>query len=166
MKRLAFAAVFIIGGFAVVIAALASGIAVPSVNAAVLSTGKAGNPANGLFGGDVCADVAGGRIVPGTPITAFFCTAAPNQQFEFNGSTIFAVGGQGCVDVSGGRTAAGTPVQFWTCNGTGAQQWSYMNGAIINNQSNRCLDATGMENGRQLVINDCNGNISQNWQIK
>jgi hypothetical protein len=29
-----------------------------------------------------------------------------------------------------------------------------------------CLDAGGMANGTQLVIEPCNGSISQAWQIK
>lgn len=154
---------------AVRFAALASGticlLATP-VAAAVLTTGQAGHPANAPYGGFVCAEVSGGRLSPGTPIQAWSCHAGPNQQFEFNSLTIYALGGQGCVDISGGRTAAGTPVQFWPCNGTGAQQWYYQNGEIYNPQSNKCLDALDLANGRQLVINDCDGAISENWQIK
>lgn len=137
-----------------------------STNAALLTTGQAGHPANPPYGGFLCADVSAGSTRSGTPIQVFDCTGAPNQQFEFNSLTIYPLGGQGCMDVSGGRTTDGTPVQFWTCNGTGAQQWTYDNGSIVNLNSNKCLDATNLNNGRQLVINTCNGSVSQNWQIK
>ena len=153
---------------AVVFAALASStisLLAPPVQAAVLTTGQAGHPANPPYGGFICADVSRASTVPGTPITAYDCTAGPNEQFEFNGATIYALGGQGCVDIRGGSTAAGTPVQFWPCNGTAAQQWYYENGEIYNPQSNKCLDATTLNNGQQLVINSCDGNsISQNWR--
>lgn len=153
----------------VVITALASGTIsffAPPVQAAVLTIGQAGHQAKGPYGRFVCAEVSAGSLPPGTPIQAWSCHGGPNQQFEFNSLAIYALGGQGCVDVSGGRTTAGTPVQFWPCNGTGAQQWYYRKGKIYNPQSNKCLDALDMANGRQLVINYCDGAISENWQIK
>jgi Ricin-type beta-trefoil lectin domain len=140
-----------------------------SAHAAMLTTGQGGNPANGSFGGSVCADVSNARASQGTPIQAFFCTGAQNQQFVWNGSFIYALGAQGCMDVSGGRTTDRTPVQFWTCNFTPAQQWVYDHGNIINLNSTKCLDATDLANGRQLIINTCDTNFrtpSQLWQIK
>jgi hypothetical protein len=134
----------------------------PSAHAAVLSVG----PSNSTFGGYQCADVRGGSITSGAPIQAWDCHAGPDQQYEFNNFTIYAVGGQRCVDVQGAGTAAGTPVQSFACNGTVAQLWYYYNGEIFNPNSGKCLDATNMANGTQLIINDCNGAPSQNWQIK
>ena len=64
--------------------------------AAVLSFG---NFPGGVFGGENCADVQGGSLANGTPVNAYNCTAAPNQQFEFSGNTIYALGGQRCLDV-------------------------------------------------------------------
>lgn len=134
--------------------------------AAMLTTGAAGHPANGPFGGYVCADVRGGSLAAHTPIQAYDCHGGPDQQFMFNSYTIYALGGQACVDVSGAGTAAGTPVQLYPCNGTVAQQWYYWNGEIYNPHSGKCLDALDMVNTRQLVINVCDGAISENWQIK
>ena len=155
---------------AAVFAALAGGaislLGAPSAQAAVLTTGAAGHPANAPYGGYVCADVRGGSLAAHTPIQAYDCHAGPNQQFEFNSLTIYALGAQACVDVSGAGTAAGTLVQLYPCNGTVAQQWYYYNGEIYNPHSGKCLDALDMVNTRQLVINVCDGATSENWQIK
>jgi hypothetical protein len=113
-------------------------------------------------GGYVCADVRSGDLAPLTPIEAYDCNAAPNQQFEFNDFTIYALGGQRCVDVMPADTAAGTPVDFYNCNGTVAQQWYYYNGEIHNPYSGMCLDAGDVNNLTQLVIYLCNGTLTQN----
>jgi len=134
----------------------------PPAHAAVLSVG----PSNGPFGSYQCADVRGGNITAGTPIQSWDCHAGPNQQYEFNGLTIYALGAQRCVDVQGAGTAAGTPVWSYPCNGTVAQDWYYFRGEIYNPNSGKCLDATSAVNGTQLIINYCNGGASQNWQIK
>jgi Ricin-type beta-trefoil lectin domain len=151
---------------AVVFTALASGtislVGTPPAHAAVLSVGSS----NGTFGGYVCADVRDGNLANLTPIDAFDCNAAPNQQFEFNGFTIYALGGQRCIDVAGAGRAAGTPVDSYPCNGTVAQVWYYYNGEIYNPNSGMCLDAGNMSNQTQLYIYPCNRSISQNWQIK
>ena len=74
-----------------------------SAEAAVLSAGVTANSTTGAvnppFGGNMCADVAGGNPAAGTKVQVFGCHAAPNQQFELNGRTIFAMGGQRCLDV-------------------------------------------------------------------
>jgi hypothetical protein len=36
------------------------------------------------------------------PVVAWRCNAAPNQQFELSGQTIFALGGLKCLDVANG----------------------------------------------------------------
>ena len=63
-------------------------------------------------------------------------------------------------------TANGTPVQLYDCNETNAQQFAYFDGQIVYLLANKCIDAQDMANGRQLIINDCDGPESQNWQIK
>jgi hypothetical protein len=137
------------------------------VHAAVLSVGPASGTEAPPFGGTICADVNGGSITSGTKVQAWECSAAPNQQYEFNGVTIYALGAQRCLDVYGAGTAAGTKVDSATCNGTAAQKWYYYDGEIINlNGDEYCLDATTGANGTQLVINPCSGAGSQNWQIK
>jgi non-reducing end alpha-L-arabinofuranosidase len=132
--------------------------------AAVLSVGNPGAP----FGGFVCADVRGGDIAPDTPIQAYDCQANPDQQYAWYGptGTIRALGGQRCVDVFGAGTTPGTPVDSAICNGTVAQNWYYLNGHIINPHSGLCLDAGNMENMTQLIVNTCNDEPNQQWQIK
>ena len=131
-------------------------------NSAVLTVGDP----SFFFGGTVCADVRANALDPFTPVQAWACHAAPNQQFEFEDFTIYTVGAQRCLDdLNAGRTA-GTPVESYFCNGTVAQQWYYYGGLFINPNSGMCLDAGDMANGTQLVIEPCNGSISQAWQIK
>lgn len=131
-------------------------------NSAVLSVGDASYS----FGGTVCADVQAGALDPFTPVQAWACNAAPNQQFEFENFTIYTVGAQRCLDVFLAGRSAGTPVESYPCNGSVAQQWYYYDGEIYNPNSGMCLDAGNMANGTQLVIWPCNSSISQTWQIK
>ena len=131
-------------------------------NSAVLSVGDP----SFFYGGTVCADVQANSLDPFTPVQAYACHAAPNQQFEFEDFTIYTVGAQRCLDVLGAGQTAGTPVESYFCNGTVAQQWYYYDGEIYNPHSGMCLDAGNMANGTQLVIWPCNGSISQTWQIK
>jgi len=150
---------------AAMFAAVAGGLIAlsPPAHAAVLSVGSP----NSSFGGTVCADVESGSLTPFTKIQAWDCNAAPNQQYEFNGFTIYAVGAQRCVDVYYAGTAAGTKVESYPCNGSVAQQWYYYDGELYNPHSGKCLDATTGVNGVQLVINPCVlGTPSQTWQIK
>jgi hypothetical protein len=151
---------------AILLATLTSGVvsllgSLPA-NAAVLSVG----PANGIAGGFVCADVFEGKIAIGTRVDAFDCHAGPNQQFEFNGYTIYTLGGQRCLDIFGGGTVPGTPVDSYKCTGEPNQAWEYIGGAIYNPASGLCLDATTMANSTQLIINTCADEPSQTWQIK
>ena len=135
--------------------------AVPA-RAAVLSVGSTTGP----IGGYVCADVAGGNLAAGTPVNAFDCNAEGNQQFELNGTTIYAMGGQTCLDVPGFATGS-TAVVSNPCNFSVSQVWFVYKGRIINATGfGTCLDATNMANGTQLVVNPCSNATSQQWQIK
>jgi hypothetical protein len=145
--------------------AVACGFAVltaPGAHAAMLTFGPPSQP----FGGFGCADVAGGVIASGTPIVAYDCHGAPNQQFEFNHYTIYALGAQRCLDALGNGQLPGTKVVSAICNHTTGQAWTYIGGEIINIGKNLCLDAGNGANGTQLVINTCNLWHSQEWQIK
>jgi hypothetical protein len=155
---------------AALLTALASGLmpllgALPA-RAAVLSFG---NFPGGVFGGEGCADVQGGSLANSTPVNAYNCTAAPNQQFEFSGFTIYALGGQRCLDVESpdSNPVAGTPVDSYPCNGGRNQQWYYFQSHIFLFDTDLCLDATTEANGTQLVVNPCGSTApSQQWQIK
>jgi hypothetical protein len=138
----------------------------PAARAAVLTVSGGPGSEGRTFGGTVCADVDGGSLNSPTKVQAWNCNAAPNQQFEFYNFTIYTVGAQRCLDVLDDNTSPGTTVDSGFCNGTGAQVWYYFNGQIVNDHSGLCLDATTEETGTQLVMNDCNGESSQQWQIK
>ena len=136
----------------------------------VLSVG----PTNGIFGGYVCADVTGGSLTPGTPVQAYDCNGAPNQQFEFSGFgfTIYAMGGQRCLEPlvpNGGAVPGGGPfpVVSDVCNGSANQTW-YFDESVCWNSTSFCLDATNMANGTQLVISYSPLPVSpsQEWQLK
>jgi len=99
-------------------------------------------------------------------VQAYDCQAAPDEQFEWVDYTIFTLGAQRCLDVFADNTSPGAKVDSAICNGTGAQVWYYDNGQIVNAHSGLCLDATNMANETQLVMNNCNGGTSQNWQLK
>jgi hypothetical protein len=135
--------------------------------AAVLSTGvpmSDGKRAEG--GGTICADVADFKNADNVSVQAWPCNAAPNQQFELSGRTIFALGGQRCLDVSGGSKSPRAPVVSSTCTGHASQQWYYFEGTIVNQNSALCLDAPDLAQGTQLKTNLCVNLRSQQWQIK
>jgi hypothetical protein len=137
-----------------------------SANAAMFTNGAGGLP----YSGYVCMDVAGGSPAP-APVQAWDCHGWSNQQWTMQGFTIYGIGSTGgaqnCLDVVGGGPApAGTPVQLYPCNNTSAQKWYFHNGRLIYLASAKCLDATNRWNGTQLIIKNCNGASSQQWQIK
>jgi hypothetical protein len=137
----------------------------PAAEAALLTNGT-GGPYNGY----VCADVSGGATAPRTKVQAWDCHGWFNQQWSFQGWTIYGIGSTGsaqtCLDVNGAGTAPGTIVQLYPCNGTVAQQWYFYSGRLYNPNSRRCLDAGNRANGTQLVINNCHTGASQQWQFK
>jgi hypothetical protein len=124
----------------------------------------ASSPAN-------CMDVSGGNTFDGTPVLAYTCHNADNQQWTYRlgSNTILASGGANlgaCLDVGGDHVSNGSPVQIWGCNGTGAQVWRIVGQSLYNPQSGRCLDDPSGQI-HQLQIWDCNfgGNANQNWDI-
>jgi hypothetical protein len=134
-----------------------------SARAFVLSVG----PMSGYFGGYVCADVVNGNLAVNELVQAYDCNGAPNQQYEFNGFTIYALGGERCLDVPGFDNGS-LVVRSNVCNGSATQQW-HMDGEIVNSGTAKCLDATKMVNGTPLVVSDCvrpHTPISQQWQMK
>jgi hypothetical protein len=141
---------------AALLSGLVSLLGSPPAHAALLTVGTS----NHEFGGLVCADVKNASSTAGTAVQAYDCFGDLNEQFEFNGFTIYALGGTRCLDVSG------TKVVSNTCTGAATQTWYYYNGEITNANSGLCLDAMSLANGTQLVTNGCSGATSQNWQIK
>jgi Ricin-type beta-trefoil lectin domain len=102
------------------------------------------------------------------------------EQFEFYGTTMYAMGGQGCLDLLDGTDNPGTPVISTTCDSAAwSQAWTGplvgygAQGLIVNDgepgavwSNELCLDATNEESGTQLVVNECSSAASQSWQLK
>jgi hypothetical protein len=129
----------------------------------------------------VCAAVEGGQTANGTPVLAYSCSVAFDQQWNYIAGQFYGLGtasGAGkCLDVEGAATAPGTLVDLWDCNGGQNQQWKVINGADIglpattlirSNQTDLCLDSAGpsVGGGKQLVMNVCTGATSQNWNLR
>ena len=82
-----------------------------------------------------------------------------------------------CLGVLGGNMTNGTPVVQWTCNGHPDQSWFITTSSpsgvpdgqptTIRNSANpsKCLGvfASATNDGANLVIWDCNGNLDQSW---
>lgn len=136
-------------------------------NTRTVAIGSAGPPTGQVTGYQgLCLDDRGASTANFNPIQVYTCNGTNAQQWTVatNGS-LQALGM--CMDVNGGNTANGTVVDLYTCNNTGAQVWAPQpNGELVNPQSGKCLDDNSLGgSGTQLVIFDCNGGPSQNWQL-
>jgi hypothetical protein len=127
----------------------------------------------------LCADVSGGAITDGTPVGAWDCHAAFNQQWEFVNGQFLGIGTTKgvakCLDIRGTPpNPPGAVVQLYTCNGGANQRWEIINGTafgfpntnnlIYNLEDNLCLDGSGGF-GKQLTVQRCNGSAGQNWVV-
>jgi molecular chaperone DnaK len=75
--------------------------------------------------------------------------------------TGFLVGPAGlCLDVRDSQDFDGAPVQLYTCNGTPAQLWRAEKDGSLR-VFDRCLETV---DGR-MMINNCNGQLRQQWQL-
>ncbi len=75
-------------------------------------------------------------------------------------------GNSKCIDVA---TQNNYTVQLWSCNGGSQQKWSegYINPYFnfVNQRTGKCLDVAGSGVGAVAVVNTCNANYSQLWQV-
>jgi hypothetical protein len=122
----------------------------------------------------ICAAVEGGSITNGTPVIAYSCSGAFDQEWNYLEGQLIGGTGDKCLDVAGNGTAPGTLVDYYTCHGSQNQQWRIEAGqnsttAIVGVQSGLCLDSSGGPSeggGTQLIINTCSGATSQNWNVR
>jgi hypothetical protein len=142
--------------------------------AAVVTVGVSNPPEN--LDQSTCMDVQGNNPTPGTVVIAYMCHAGPNQQFQFQGTTIYAMGATRCLEadlISPGPTPLADHIEITSqvCSGAGNQQFSYENGQIQTTVTAPeqgpppfCLSGTlGSQLGAQpCIVNTAN----EQWQIK
>jgi hypothetical protein len=116
----------------------------------------------------LCAAVNAAETANGTPVLAYDCSGAFDDQWNYVPSGEF----QGLGTVKGRSTcltetsaAPGGLVQLWTCTGNPNQLWYIYNGNIISEDTGYCLDST---TGKvPLVVNPCiTGTQSQTWIVR
>jgi hypothetical protein len=128
----------------------------------------------------LCVADEAGRTANGTPVIAYSCSGAFNDEWNFSGGQIQGIGTENgtskCLTGASSYSDAGTLVTLSTCmaKGTASQNWWVVrytdssNGVIVGYPSGLCLDSAGGPNvggGTQLVVNKCNGATSQNWNL-
>jgi len=134
-----------------------------AASAAILTQGTN----NGTAGGGVCLDVAYDSITAGTKVGPVTCSADAAEQLEWIGETIYLIGGQRCLDTVGSSTAAGSAIASNVCSNSATQHWYLFDGQVVNLGVGQCLDTSNAVNGgAQLHLENCNGAVSQNWQVK
>ncbi|HEX8815719.1 MAG TPA: ricin-type beta-trefoil lectin domain protein [Terriglobales bacterium] len=126
----------------------------------------------------LCVADQGGKTVSGTPVIAYSCSGAFNDEWNIVGGKIEGVGTANgaamCLTGAGAGGKAGTLVTLSTCDGSLNQNWWVIsstensNGIIMGYPSGLCLDSSGgphVGGGTQLVVNACNDAASQNWNL-
>ncbi|TQV81312.1 hypothetical protein FKG94_09470 [Exilibacterium tricleocarpae] len=100
-----------------------------------------------------------------------------NQDWElrterevYNWITLRPYNRDGCIDVQDENTANGTFLRFERCDPIDGQQFLYnpATGAVTTKlDTNKCVTVPNgnVSNGNRLVIWDCNGDISQQWDF-
>jgi chitodextrinase len=102
------------------------------------------------------------------------CSAASDVEAENVGNTQAAltsgtplVGVQSgrCLDVAHNSTTSGTPLQIFACNGGGNQGFTFTAaGELRAFESRFCVEASGTSAGAAVVINNCSGQLNQQWR--
>ncbi len=128
-----------------------------------------------------CAAVQGSKTANGTPVIAYSCSGAFNDEWNLNKGQIQGLGTVSgtskCLTSAG--TTAGSLVELSTCvSGSSTQEWWLFSGAsdgcasctlIFSGKTGLCLDSSGGPStggGTQLIIDDCTASASQNWTVR
>jgi alpha-glucosidase len=127
----------------------------------------------------LCVADEAGETASGTPVIAYSCSGAFNDEWNISGGQILGIGTANgtsmCLTGAANSAGVGTLVTLSTCNGSASQHWwvvatsSSPFGEIMGYPSQLCLDSSGgpaIGGGTQLVVNQCNGAASQNWNLR
>ena len=112
---------------------------------------------------DLCADIAGGRMVEGNPIMLWPCHGKGPQQFDYDGGrrAIVARANRSlCVD-----DIVGQGLALVRCNATRIK-WVVDNSRpAVLSQDGRCMDARGgaMAPRTRLILWPCHGRANQQF---
>jgi len=127
----------------------------------------------------LCVADEAGNTANGTPVIAYSCSGAFNDEWNFNGGKITGIGTANgttkCLTVAT-PVSPGNVVTLSTCTSSVAgQRWwalatsSTPFGEVMVYPGGLCLDSAGgpsVGGGTQLVVNECNGAASQNWNLR
>jgi hypothetical protein len=126
----------------------------------------------------LCVADEGGKTANSTPVIAYSCSGAFNDEWNLIGGQIEGIGSANgtakCLTGAASFSEAGTLVTLSTCTGSASQHWwvlsftSSSNGVIMGYPSGLCLDSSGgpsVGGGTQLIASKCSGASSQNWNV-
>jgi hypothetical protein len=123
-----------------------------------------------------CVADNAGDTANGTPVLSYNCAESPQQIWNYSGSQIQGIGtnnGKSTCLTAGGLTI-GSLVTLSSCESLNTQGWEILGYTSLYNEVvlslvGLCLDSSGgpsVGGGTQLVVNNCTGAASQNWNMR
>ncbi|KAJ7466133.1 ricin B lectin domain-containing protein [Mycena galericulata] len=122
--------------------------------------------------GNMCLDVKNGATADGTQLQVWTCTEGDtNQQWTVSEDTIKWNEESSCLDLTNGNQTDGNVMQIWSCTDGPNQQWTLSTGPGLIPTPNilpavggeTCLTAPTNANGGPVVVEPCDGSVSQTW---
>ncbi|GAA3788834.1 RICIN domain-containing protein [Streptomyces coacervatus] len=119
-----------------------------------------------------CLDVQGAAKTNGSPVEINTCNSS-SAQWQLWGVydghyTLLNVNAQKCLEVLNGANANGTKIQIRDCGSSKAQQWTFnvrAAGELRNIATDKCLNLATFDNGKDALLNACNGSTAQKFRI-
>ncbi|MCH5676140.1 RICIN domain-containing protein [Streptomyces sp. CME 23] len=121
-----------------------------------------------------CLEVQGAAKTNGSPVQINACnSSSAAQKWQLWGVydghyTLLNVNAQKCLEVLNGANANGTKIQIRDCGSGKAQQWAFSvraAGELRNIATDKCLDLATFDNGKDALLNACNGTKAQQLRI-
>jgi hypothetical protein len=120
-----------------------------------------------------CLEVQGAAKTNGSPVQINTCNSTSAQKWQLWGVydghyTLLNVNAQKCLEVLNGANANGTKIQIRDCGSGKAQQWKFnvrAAGELRNIATDKCLNLATFDNGKDALLNTCNGANAQKLRI-
>ncbi|MFF4499458.1 RICIN domain-containing protein [Streptomyces sp. NPDC001401] len=120
-----------------------------------------------------CLEVQGAAKTNGSPVQINSCNNSSAQRWQLWGVydghyTLLNVNAQKCLEVLNGANANGTKIQIRDCGSSKAQQWTFNVRAadeLRNIATDKCLNLATFDNGKDALLNACNGSTAQKLRI-